>query len=300
MKRFILFLTILFSSLVGEEFLTFEQACGARARHYNFRDSDDFAQAYNLNHFAKVTPSESPRIPKLIHIIWFGSSLPSKYDPFIESWKEHHPDWTVKLWADDDIGSFPLVTGEKIFEATNLGQRSDIFRYELLNYYGGLYVDADFFCLKPHDILHHTCDFYSAMDGRTVYNGIIASAPNHPIIQHCLQEIKKITKFTDGVSAIVGQTGPRLMTRTITDFLRKSKEGVIVYPTVYFYSFPSSLRSKFWRNNQANFDVAKPYMKPHAFGLHMWAHSWMKSSRPPVARPPRARPPNTRQTRSEA
>ncbi len=290
MKTFTIFLMLFSALFAGEKFLTFEEACGNRARYYGSHRPDDFVAAYNMNHFAQVTPSEEPRIPKIIHIIWFGSPLPAKYNKFVASWKEHHPDWEVKLWVDDDIGSFPLETGEKIFQATNFGQRSDIFRYELLNYYGGLYVDTDFFCLKPHDILHHTCDFYSAMDARTVYNGIIASVPNHPIIKHCLREINKINKFTDGVSAIVGQTGPRLMTRTVTDHLRKSKEGVIIYPTVYFYSFPSSLRGKFWQNNQANFDVAKPYMKPDAFGLHMWAFSWKSPSRPPVARPPRQRP----------
>ena len=275
MSKFFVF-TLAICSLFSEikPFLESLGGFSVNSRNYKRLQLEHYVKAYELNHYENVTPSQSPRIPKLIHMIWLGSKLPKRFVVFMESWKQHHPDWTFKLWTDEDIGSFPFETGDAIHKVENYGQKSDIFRYEILNRFGGLYIDTDFFCLKPHDILHHTCDFYTGMGPQIVYNGNIGAAPNHPIIQTCLRVLSKINidKCHNGANSILHATGPKFFTNVILDQLKKDPNGCIVYPTSYFYSFPIKMRRHYWKH--CNMSVVKRFAKEESFATHVWALSW--------------------------
>ena len=237
-------------------------------------DIQNLSDAYYKNHYENVTPSKKPRIPKIIHHIWLGSPLPPKYIKYIKSWKRHHPDWTVKLWLEKDVFSFPFITGHKINQAKNQGQRSDIFRYEILYRYGGLYVDTDFLCLKPHDILHHTCDFYTSMSEGTIFNGLLGVAAKHPIIEQCLHSINQTSHFSTDTRDVLHQTGPHLFTQKILHHLETcGDEGIISYHPAYFYSFPAVKRLHFWKSNE-DFSLVKPHLYHDAFAVHLWATSW--------------------------
>ena len=241
---------------------------------FNSYDIQNLANAYYKNHYENVTPSTKPRIPKIIHLIWLGSSLPKLFEKYVQSWRDHHPDWTVKLWLEEDVFSFPFVTGDKINQSKNHGQRSDIFRYEILYRYGGLYADVDFLCLKPHDILHHTCNFYASMSPFTVYNGLMAASPKHPIVKICLDTINQIPEFGTESNDIMTQTGPFLLTRSLLHALENGEgHGVICYHPAYFYSFPAVKRFQFWNADEA-FSIVQPHLFKDAFAVHLWATSW--------------------------
>ena len=273
MHKFLFFGLVCCSFLFGEvtPFLKSLGGFSRESRTYRRMQMQHFEEAYYLNHFENVTPSKEPRIPKSIHIIWLGSPLPERYVVLVNSWKEHHPDWEFKLWTDEDIDTFPFVTGDVIHKVSNYGQKSDIFRYEILNRFGGLYVDTDFFCLKPHDILHHTCDFYTGMGAQIVYNGNIGAAPGHPIIKACLACVKR-KRFHNGTWSIIGSTGPKMFTGVILEQLKADPQGCIVYPTSYFYSFPLRMRRLYWRRK--NMNIVRRYATEDSFATHVWALSW--------------------------
>ena len=89
-------------------------------------------QNYNDFWMSGAHYNSEPLIPKIIHQIWLGSSLPEKYKRFQQSWKKYHPDWTYILWSEKEIEEFGLKN-KKIYDKTkNLGQKSDIARYEIL------------------------------------------------------------------------------------------------------------------------------------------------------------------------
>ena len=241
------------------------------------RDSELFKAAYEKSHFDRVVPSENPRIPKIIHHIWVGGPLPSVFQKYIDSWKKHHPDWEHRLWTDDDVKDFEFVTGQAYFRCQNPGHKADILRYEILNKIGGLYVDTDFLCIKPHDKLHHACDFYTGMGANQIYIGIIGSAPCHPIIKKCLDRIKNKNGFYNSGQKIASNTGPFLFTNSVREFLEAGNEGAIVYPPRYYYLFPAMLRYRFW-NNHENLRLVRPYITPDTLAVHLWAVSWHKSA----------------------
>lgn len=84
------------------------------------------------------------RIPKILHFIWFGSDLPEEFREYIDTWKHHHPDYKVMVWDEHNL---PKLQNQTLFDkAKTHAERSDIARLEILQRYGGIYIDTDYEC----------------------------------------------------------------------------------------------------------------------------------------------------------
>ena len=69
-------------------------------------------------------------IPRVIHFIWLGSTLPTHFQPLIESWRCMHTSWEIRIWSDNDIAAALLPDMTHHFHAArNFGMKSDILRY---------------------------------------------------------------------------------------------------------------------------------------------------------------------------
>ncbi len=128
-------------------------------------------------------------IPKILHFIWLGSSLPKKFEYLIEGWKILHLSWQVKLWQTEDAATF--MKGRKcanqFFSSTNFGLKSDVLRYEILLAFGGVYIDVDYECIKCLDgaAWWSSCTAFAGLSHATVLeinNGILGCIPNHPLL----------------------------------------------------------------------------------------------------------------------
>lgn len=207
------------------------------------------------------------QIPKKIHQIWLGGILPDKFKRFTNSWWRHHPKWEYKLWTDKDVDGFGLKNKDLFYKAKNMGQRSDIFRYEILHRYGGIYIDTDFECLKPFDDLLYL-DFFTGISYDTkmvLYIGLIATTPGNPIINRCADSLT----FYDGNMAheIMNITGPYYFTRCFFNSVNKHTKGVVAFPMDFFYPLPNYLRNA---KNPYN------YVKDFSYAIHHWAVTWIK------------------------
>lgn len=220
-------------------------------------------------------PSVKTRIPKIIHQIWLGGELPAKYRRLQKSWKEHHPDWEYRLWTDADLPTFPFVNRERFEKAVNIGERADILRYEILNRYGGLYVDTDFECVRPFDVFHSYCDFYAGIEAAPLEdnevclgNALIGTVPHHPIIACCLQRIaeKPPGKNASEVHEI---SGPGCLKRAFFKCCQEGSYRNVAFPYTFFYPIPSSER-----DNQLGEVAKSEWIQPESFGIHYWEASW--------------------------
>ncbi|MBX7065866.1 MAG: hypothetical protein K1X28_01425 [Parachlamydiales bacterium] len=219
--------------------------------------------------------SKTPRIPKIIHQIWIGGPLPEKYLPLQKTWIEKHPDWEYRLWTDADVPNFPFLNRERFEKAINVGEKADIFRYEILNLYGGLYVDTDFECVRPFDELHHRLDFYTGIfgayaDGQEVNmgNGLIGTVPGHPIIQYCMKMVakKEPGKTADEVQSV---SGPGCFRQAFFKCCQEGNYRNVAFPYTFFYPLPSHEICGHLD------DIAKnPWIEPETFGIHYWDTSW--------------------------
>jgi len=232
-----------------------------------------FSAAYEKYHFEKLVPSKEPIIPKILHQIWIGGDVPEKFKPLMQTWTLHHPDWEYKLWTDSDIESFPFDNPQMFQSASNVGAQSDIWRYEILKKYGGVYVDIDFECLQPLTPLVYCHKFFAGIGGYDyVNNAIIGSVAEHPLLRRML-----------GILAVTApalfenpwyHTGPLFFTKQVYAYLKEHPEEGIVYPIKFFHPLPNTYRHAYWQGQLPREEIEKFFI-PETFGVHYWAESWI-------------------------
>lgn len=233
------------------------------AGSYIYRSFKELYEKFRSN---TLTVSPTPKIPKILHQIWIGKEVPKEFRNFQLSWQILHPDWEYRLWTQDDIPSLHMVNEEYINATRNPGEKSDLMRYEILYKYGGVYLDFDFECLRPLDILHHTCDMYVGIqpldsDYVQLGIGIIGACPGHPVLKHCIETIKE--DWHKGTDAVV-HTGPIHFTRS---FLAAAGKDTIDIPFPAMYFHP--LGSKEYERNDSL------WLASGAFAVHHWAKTWL-------------------------
>jgi mannosyltransferase OCH1-like enzyme len=231
---------------------------------------DFFKNLYEQNSGLRVVTESDIKIPKIIHQIWLGSPLPQSLKDLQQTWLDHHVDrgWTYFLWTDEDVAEMQLYNQEAYDGTDNYGAKADILRYEILNEYGGIYVDMDFECLRSLDDL--LCyDFFTALEPLSHYvlqtaNGLFGVRPGHPILKHCIENLC----FKNDWNLVVSQTGPSHFNRAVYAKANHDGNKDIVFPSFYFYplDYNEILR------------VNRGWTQPGIFALHWWAGSWMPQS----------------------
>jgi inositol phosphorylceramide mannosyltransferase catalytic subunit len=166
-------------------------------------------------------------IPRVFHQIWLGEE-PFPYADERETWRRLHPAWEHRLWTEDDLPGDLVLT-----EAANLlrqpAERADILRLELLHRHGGVYLDADFECLKPIDpLLNGVTCFLGLLDSGRVSNAVIGCVPGHALLAKAMVEVRPRTTY--GPVDREG-TGPLLLER-----IRHDVDGVTLFEPEVFYA----------------------------------------------------------------
>ncbi len=216
--------------------------------------------------------NKKPRIPKIIHIIWFGGSIPEKFKPFQESFKQLHPTWKIMLWNEESVKKLKLVNKELYEAAKNPGEKSDIVRANVLFKYGGLYIDTDVKCLKPFDDLHDDYDFYAGMEPVTgiptlINNGVIGSKPGHKILKEYLRLMKG--KRTE--PNIIYRTGPGVLSEAFWNIFKRKRQHLnrtIILPASYFSPLGHV-------GLGVNEELEKQGIRPESLAIHLYSASWM-------------------------
>lgn len=226
-------------------------------------------------------------IPKIIHHIWLGES---PLHPLMESWRSRwislHPTWKHFLWTE---GSQPhLLTCNEhqiissvphlLYQACHLSQRSNIWRYEIIHRFGGLYIDTDIEPFKPVDNLLSPLDAFAVAGNRhgsLVYEtAFFGASPNHPWTAAL---VKDIATKNPAISLSLGVD-------YFTQVTSKTSGITILAPTEIL--FPTPLN---W--NQGNplatpsSDTTTP-SSPQAYAIHHWSSLWFPNSFKPL--PPSA------------
>ena len=229
------------------------------------------AELYDKN-FVKVQDKTEQKMPKKLHQIWLGSTIPDEYKKWGDTWQQFNPDWEYKLWTDVNTGDVEIPHRDLFESVKNYGQKSDILRLHILDQFGGIYVDTDFECLKSFDDLSYLNFLVSVGYPSKVelYNGLIGCIPNHPIISRVLQELDlRMVLSSKGSKEIFDTTGGYFFTRCFFEIVKKYTEGVVAFPIDYFFPFP----------NEKDFHLkvknAKDYIQDCSYALHYWACSWM-------------------------
>lgn len=89
-------------------------------------------------------------IPKIIHYCWFGKGdIPERFQKNIESWKRMCPDYEIIRWDESNYDYKKNNYMRQAYEAGKWGFVPDYARLDIVNAYGGIYLDVDVELIKP-------------------------------------------------------------------------------------------------------------------------------------------------------
>lgn len=198
--------------------------------------------------------------PKIVHQCWIGDlKFLNHFEKSIENTKKHLKDYQYIFWTEETISSFIQDKYPKRVMDAYLSIRSgyevvkaDLFRYLIIYYYGGIYLDIkssltgniDFFMKKYGDKLivshwidyplgllplHHFCNFYNAYLTKNDYgefqNFYITSPPGNPLLKKVIEKVvcnieygcQNEKLFRNGKSSVILLSGPILYTNVIQE-----------------------------------------------------------------------------------
>jgi len=187
-------------------------------------------------------------IPHVFHQIWLGPDpFPREYAAYQRSWTRRHPGWELRFWTEDALPG-DLRRSEVYERLRRPAERSDLLRFELLDRFGGVYLDADFECLRSIEPLLDGVTFFCAYnDPGRVNNAIIGSTAGHPLVARAIGELRP--RDTYGPVDKDG-TGPLFLNRLIA-----GAEDVTIFDEALFYP-------------------RTPAAREHAYAVHHAARSW--------------------------
>ncbi|HTW97668.1 MAG TPA: FkbM family methyltransferase [Acidimicrobiales bacterium] len=200
-------------------------------------------------------------IPQVFHHVWFGSDeLPPRAERMRQSWMGRHPGWEFKLWREGDLGW--LRWRDLLERCPSYAQKADIARYEIVERFGGIYLDTDMECLRPLDQLVDGIGLFACrQQNGLVSNSILGARPSHPILAEvvgCLP-LSCVRYRSSGVGH---QTGPGLLSRVLDNTKPGDSSDVRVFPPSFFLPYDYT---EPWRASETF---------PTAYAVHHWDNSW--------------------------
>jgi mannosyltransferase OCH1-like enzyme len=236
---------------------------------------------YNENF--NLSKSNNLYIPKIIHQIWIGTEIPESVKVLSNQIQYLNPDWEYKLWTDDSFDFLDSNLLKKINKIENLGARSDVLRYLIINKFGGLYLDCDFVPIKNFNDLIYNNVFIAGICNPDesnlplINNGFFASNSNNPILKMIITNILGNLDILFNISKqdeVFKYTGPDIFTNQIFNFITNNDNtGIVIYPSTYLY--PISCRNKFRINKKT---IEKSTYN-ETFAIHLWNASWFETNK---------------------
>ncbi|HEX5049213.1 MAG TPA: glycosyltransferase [Gammaproteobacteria bacterium] len=222
-------------------------------------------------------------IPRIIHQLWKTHDIPPRWREASASVRKYHKGWEYRLWTDDAMDKHVRVNHPELypsFMAMNRHiMRVDVFRYVLMNDFGGVYCDLDFEFLRPFD--YSGADVWLSLEYDEAYgdevnqisNYILASVPGHQLWQDIVASVQANPPFTPTPGDVCMATGPRLVTRTYYRHPERYS-GVRLTPKPVFS--PRRVHGRYERKHYLNSGVT--------YGFHYGWGSWRERFNLPYLR----------------
>jgi mannosyltransferase OCH1-like enzyme len=178
-----------------------------------------------------------------IWIYWdnpVGKTTPNYIQLCWESIRKHcGVDFNINLVTTNNIKDFLPSIGEEFFSLSQINNKSNYLRYNLLKEYGGIWLDSDIIILKNikplTNILNNEINLIATASPQYSYGqpecGLIISKPNGKVITKAADIInKKIASNPKGFNFPWGSMGPSILRQAVQGEKYKHLPSNLIMP----------------------------------------------------------------------
>jgi mannosyltransferase OCH1-like enzyme len=230
-------------------------------------------------------------IPPIIHQIWMGGPIPPPIKEMMETFSvdyvKKYPGSRYILWDENKLKNFQMINRDLFDQENKYDCKSDIARVEILNKFGGVYIDADTVWLGNKSILSAPSSYgitvayekdgikigdkYLNNETKRCANGVFGSTIQNPIVAFIIGQMRQSYK-DNRKHGVVASTGPDFI-QSLFDSL-KPNLNINIQNHKYFYpcwwcvdpknnpNYKEFLETK----NMSNEQISKKY--PEAILFH--------------------------------
>lgn len=128
-------------------------------------------------------------IPRKIHYCWFGGGeMPEESKEYIDGWKKMCPDYEIIRWDESNYDVHKNSYMSSAYKAKKWAFVSDYARIDVVNTYGGIYLDVDVELVKPLDVLLKEEAFCGFQNDREVSFGLgFGACAHNKILEEILE-----------------------------------------------------------------------------------------------------------------
>lgn len=199
--------------------------------------------------------------------------MPQEYRDYRKQWVDLNPGWEVLLWDLIDAtnicsdGGLEVIDHIRFRDAGRKGiesfvQIADVFAYEVVAAYGGVYVNCDMQPLKPIEsfIPDKAWASYENDIGDVVNSAFGSPVEEDPFWETLVARLPE-RYFASPTAEMVKTTGPGLL----TDHYRDNPDLLHVFPKEYF-------NPVHWSKVPPGGDASAQALPDTAIAVHHWGH----------------------------
>lgn len=200
-------------------------------------------------------------IPKVIHYCWFGKGeLSTLHKLCIDTWYAKLPGYEIKLWDESNIERNNYI--DHNLKKKNWAFVSDYVRLDVLERYGGIYLDVDVEVVKPFDdLLANKVFLGEELPGR-LNNAVLGAEKGAQYVVECKRYM--LERYTKKQPQMLS---PEVATKVYNNHYKHS-DDVAIFPSCYFY--PYNPFSKDEKKQQ----LMSCLITEDTYAIHHWGKSW--------------------------
>jgi len=171
------------------------------------------------------------KIPLKIFQTWETKTLPKYMKNVTDTIRRCNPEFEYFLYDDKDCENFIKNNySNDVLSAFNTlipgAYKADLWRYCILYFYGGIYVDIKFKPINNYKFIniinqeYYVNDVEKSLNG--IYNGLIISKQRNIKLFQCIEQIVSNTKLKFYGETFLHVTGPKLFDKFFTNEEKKN------------------------------------------------------------------------------
>mgnify|MGYP003655881530 CR=1 FL=1 len=173
-------------------------------------------------------------IPKIIHQLWIGDK-PAPFN-LMNSVKDMNPDFEYVFWNEEKLKELTITKkySQKITLMEELNGKADMYRWIILEKYGGVFVDADMISIEPIDDFLLNTPFF-CFENEMVRPGLCATTIMGFTKEHIIPKLSIDWIMNNRITSPAWiSVGPQLLTNIYNSIRSTGTAGVVIYPSYYF------------------------------------------------------------------